>query len=77
MEYGAITLDPTQAFIDLVDALTRMEAAFDEDPKSEATELARTEAIGHLNALSHWLHALNGFPPAISELDFNEDDNDD
>jgi hypothetical protein len=66
-------VDPTQALIDLMTALDELEAAFEDDPKSEAVELLRTEAIGHLNALSNWLGPLNGFPPKVSEIDFEDE----
>lgn len=73
-------MDPTQTLIELIQSLEELEIEFDEDPKSKATELARTEALGRLDALRNWLGPLNGFPPKISDIDFeaeNEDDDED
>ena len=62
-------MDPTQTLIDLLTALQRFETEFAKDPKSEASEQQRTEAIGQLDALRQWLGPLDGAPPNVSEIE--------
>lgn len=69
-------MDPTETFIQLVQTLEEFEEEYKIDPKSEATEVARTESIGLLKALQEWLGPLEGHPPEISEIDFELDDED-
>ena len=70
-------MDPTQTLIDLISALEQFEESYEEDPKSDDTEMLRTEVIGHLNALTNWFGPLNGYPPEISEIDFEREADDD
>jgi hypothetical protein len=69
-------MDPTQVLIELLNALQELEDEHEDNPAGEAAELARTEAIGKLNALSEWLGPLNGFPPKISTIDLDADPDD-
>lgn len=70
-------MDPTETLIAGLDALQKLEDAYEDDPKGEEQEQARTEAIGHFKALIDWLGPLNGHPPAISDIDLDGDSDDD
>ncbi len=67
-------MDPTETLIRLLSTLQQLEDAYDEDPKGEQQELFRTEAIGHLKAMTDWLGPLHGHPPAISDIDLDGDE---
>jgi len=67
-------MDPTQTLIDLLSTLQDLEQAHEDDAISEETAELREQAVSQLESLREWLGPLAGYPPKISEVELDSDE---